>query len=1125
MQIIFIKRAVCTLLLLTVIFLPTTAKIKQSIYETRISLSAKNETVKQIIRKIETKIQKSIAYNSSKLDVNRKMSLEVKNELVEKVLMKLLEGYKGSVIEQDEHHIILLIGESPKLSLSASKRAKRGQSTIWVSGVVKDETGAPMAGVNVLLKDGPTKGITDEQGAFRVEVPDDAILLFRFIGYAPYEIPIGSQRSLTITLRADAQTLNEVVVVGYGAKRREEVIGAIASVPTKNLASRNINNTAEVLQGTVAGVTVINNGGAPTSSPAFKIRGIGSINDESPLLVVDGVVYSGTINSINPKDIESVSVLKDASAAIYGARASGGVILINTKKGSSGKPRVAFNYQHGLQQRAKKLEALNAAEFADVVNAVRAEGNLSPDPAFDPATFPDARTTKTVWTDAIFRTGKIYDVSGSVSAGSDRSSIFVSGGYRRNEGVLLNTYGDRFATRINSSFKLLENLTFGENMSYSIQNGQSANTTSAQEGLILMSVFYPPNAAIYREDGSGRFGGVPEQFPGSYGDVINPVAALKRLDINNPRNETLFNPYLEWNIIKGLKFRSNWSYTRIKEDFKQFSPKVLEAGKIFDYNELTQRNSTFTAFLNEQTLQYDKEFDSGHGISLLVGHTYEKWKSESFGVTATGFDNELEDLRYLDNSTQAISLGKFNGTGSETGLESYLGRFSYNYHRKYLLDASLRRDGTSKLTSANRWEWYPSVSVGWLLSKEKFLQDTPHLDNLKLRASWGTIGNLGILGNYAFSLPLTKTQGLLGESTTIVPGYAETQLSNPNLKWEKSAQVNVGLDASFFNEKLMVTVDLFQKTNRQMQLQQVLPAISGTPNGQLINAGVMRNTGIELNLTYNHLSKNDFSYSLSGNLAILKNELRSLYDGNTSYPTGSSVRSLPLANIAMVGQAFNSFYGYQRAGLFQSDEEAAAYVNQSGTRYQPNARGGDFKFIDTNGDGVLDAKDQQILGNPFPKLTFGLNGDFRYKSFDLNLFFQGVAGNDLFNAVKYTGLNASFPGYNMLKEIKNAWTPNNTNTDIPRISYTDANNNFGRISDFYIEDGSFLRLKSITLGYTLPQNIFKHIAPRFYFTAQNLFTITKYSGMDPEVGLANNGTDVGMYPLARVFMLGVDFHF
>lgn len=1124
MQILFIKRAICTLFMLFFTMLAAFADNMQHLRDIRISLTAKNETVKEIIEKIEKKIHKSIAYNSNKLNVKRRMTFSVTDEKVDQVLLALLDKREGRVIEQDSQHLVLLVDE-PSKGVATGSATALTQVILRVSGTVKDEAGMLMPGVSVAEKDGAKTTITNEFGGFSIEVPEDAVLVFRYVGYASYEVPLSGQTNLDITLRADAQTLNEVVVIGYGTKRREEVIGAIASVPMQDVPNRNINNTAEVLQGTVPGVTVVNNGGAPTASPSFKIRGIGSINDENPLLVVDGVVYNGSINSINPKDIESVSVLKDASAAIYGARASGGVVLINTKQGMEGKPVVNVNYQQGVQQAAKKLEALNAAEFADVVNAVRREGNLNPDPAFDPTSFPDARTTKTIWTDEIFRTGNIYDVTASVSAGSERSKLFVSGGYRRNEGVLLNTYGDRFASRINTSFKLADNLTFGENFSYSIQNGQRANTTSAQEGVILMSVFYPPNATIYREDGSGLFGGVPEQYAGSFGDVINPVAYLRRLDMNNPKNETLFNPYLEWEIIKGLKFRSNWSYTRIKEDFKQFFPKVLEAGKRFDYNELTQRTSTFTAFLNEQTLQYDKDFGASHSISVLLGHTYEKWKSESFGVTATGFDNELQDLRYLDNSTQAIALGKFNGTGSETALESYLGRFSYNYKRKYLLDATLRRDGTSKLTSANRWEWYPAVALGWVVSRESFLKDAEALDNLKLRASWGTIGNLGILGNYAFSLPLSKTQGLLGESTTIVPGFAETQLSNPNLRWEKSEQINIGLDMSLFREKLVANVDVFQKTNRQMQLNQILPAVAGSPNGQLINAGNLRNSGVEIGLTYNHLGESDFNFNISGNIAFLRNELRELYEDNTSYQTGTGIRSLPLSNIALVGEAFNSFYGYQTAGLFQSDEEAAAYVNTRGERYQPNAQGGDFRFVDTNQDGVIDASDQQILGNPFPKLTFGLNGTFRYKAFDLNVLLQGLSGNSVLNGVKYTGLNASFPGYNMLAEIKNAWTPTNTNTNIPRISYTDANNNFGRISDFYIEDGSFIRLKSVTLGYTVPPHMLKGLSPRLYLTGQNLFTITNYTGMDPEVGLNSNGTDVGMYPPARVFMLGVDFRF
>lgn len=1099
-------------------------KSQEVLKTTRITMNFENQTIVKIIAAIEKKTGLFVAYNSKKFDVNRHITIKVENEVLETVFKKIMLGYDGTVSELDSKHIIINV-DNPVIKKNGGRvRDIHKIKLSPISGTVIDETGGPLPGVNVKVKSSSVGTVSDAQGRFSLEVEVGSTLVFSYIGFSTQEHVIDKSTEIKITMRSDALTLNELVVVGYGSKRREEIVGAVSSVPVKDISSRNYSNTAEVLQGTVAGVTVVNNGGSPTSSPSFKIRGIGSINDENPLLVVDGVVYNGSINSINPKDIESMSVLKDASAAIYGARASGGVVLITTKKGSKSEPRVSLNYQQGYQTTGKRLEALNAAEFADVVNKVRADGNLSPDQAFDPAIFSDARNTKTNWMDEIFQIGKIYDITGSVSAGSDKASIYVSGGYRRNEGVLLNSYGDRLSTRINSSFKLFDNVTLGENLSYSIRNGRAGNTSSAQEGAILTALVYPSNATIYREDGSGKFGGVPEKYSGSFGDVINPVAYLKRLDINNPVNEMLLNPYLEWDVIKGLKFRSNWSYTRIKNDFKQFSPKVLEPGKIFNYNELTQSSSTFTSLLNEQTLQYTPDLGANHKVVVLAGHTFEKWKNEAFSVTATGFDNELEDLRYLSNSTQAIALGKYTGSGYETALESYLGRLNYSYKQKYLVEGVLRRDGTSKLTSNNRWAWYPSVSAGWVLKKESFLSDVDFVSNLKLRASWGRIGNLGVLGNYAFSIPLTKTQGLLGENTTIIPGFAETQLSNPNLKWEISQQQNIGLDFAFLNESLIGSVDVFVKENKQMQLNKVLPGVAGTPGGQIVNAGIMENRGIEASLTYRK-STGEFSYSVTGNLAILKNKLKELYDGTNSFLTGTTVRSLPMPNIARVGDPFSSFFGYKTVGLFQSDAEAAAYVTPTGTRYQPNARGGDIKFSDMNNDGILDTRDQVILGNPFPKLSYSLNGNFAYKGFDFNLFFQGVSGNEVFNAVKYTGLNASFPGYNLLREVKNAWTPQNTNTTVPRLSYTDANNNFGRISDFYIEDASYLRLKSLTIGYTLPKKVLKGFQPRIYLTGQNLFTITNYSGMDPEVGLSNQGLDLGIYPVAKAYLFGIDFNF
>jgi TonB-linked SusC/RagA family outer membrane protein len=1099
----------------------------QSISSTRVTLHFTDQPIYKVIRAVEKQANISVAYNSHRFNAQRTITLNVKDELVSKVFERILEGYDGSVTELDENHIVINV-QPARIEMQGSKssgvKSLHLATQSVITGSVLGEDGMGIPGANILVK-GTTNGAsTDANGYFSIEADQSAVLVVSYVGYVTQEIVVSNTSSLKIVLRSDDRTLNEIVVIGYGSKRRDEVVGAVATVPIKDVKSRNYTNTAEVLQGTVPGVTVISNGGSPTSEPTFKIRGVGSINDENPLLVVDGVIYNGAFNSINPRDIESISVLKDASAAVYGARASGGVVLITTKKGSKGVPRVSMNYQQGFQQTGKRLTALNAAEFADVVNKVRAEGNLLPDPAFDPASFADARTTKTNWMDEIFQTGRIHDVTGSVSGGSDRANFFVSGGYRYNEGVLLNSYANRTTARINSSFKLTDNITIGENFSYTLRNGRSGNTSSAQEGSILTALFYPPNATVYRQDGSGRFGGVPEQYPGSYGDVINPVAYLKRLDANNPINETLMNPYLEWEVIKGLKFRSNWSYTRIKNDFKQFFPKVLEPGKIFNFNELTQSSSTFTSMLNEQTLQYEPNLGSDHNLSLLLGHTFEKWNNESFSVTATGFDNESEDLRYLSNSTQAIAIGKYSGGGYQSALASYLGKASYAYKRKYLIEAIIRRDGTSKLTSSNRWEWYPSIAAGWVLKRESFLENADFVSNLKLRASWGRIGNLGVLGNYAFSVPLSKTQGLLGQSTTIVAGYAETQLSNPNLKWEISEQKNIGLDFAFLGERLLGTVDVFVKDNSQMQLSQNLPGLAGTPGGQTINAGVMQNKGIELGLTYR--SKiGELKYSITGNAAILRNRVKELYEGTSSYLTGTSVRSLPLPNIVRAGDAFSSFYGYRTEGLFNSQEEVESYVSPTGDKIQPNAKPGDIRFADLNGDGVLNAQDQTVLGNPFPNLTYSLDGGLSYKSFDLNVFFQGVSGNKVFNAVKYTGLNASFPGYNMLAEIKDAWTPENTSTTIPRVSYTDANNNFGRISDFYIENGSYLRLKSLTLGYTLPKAILKGMQPRLFVTGQNLFTITKYSGMDPEVGLRSQGLDLGLYPVAKTFMFGIDINF
>ncbi|QSB28988.1 SusC/RagA family TonB-linked outer membrane protein [Flavobacterium sp. CLA17] len=1106
------------ILFIALFFIGLTAKAGNVDMDKRITLKVENENIKNILQKIENQVDVHFMYEANQINTNQKASLKLNDVTLEYALDKICSSFflKYEIISNN-----IVIKRNQKIT-------DAGQNKITISGTVfGGDDGMPLPGVGIKDKVSSATATTDFDGTFTMEInSSEAVLVFSYVGYVTQEIKVTeTQKNLNIKLAADVKQLQEVVVMGYGSVKKNEVLGAVGSVSMKETSSRTYNSAADLLQGTVAGVTVINNGGDPTGEPTINIRGIGSLNAETPLIVLDGIIYSGSLNTINPNDIASISVLKDAaSAAIYGARASGGVILITSKKGTSERLNVNVNYQGGFQSVAKKLKVLNAAEYADAMNTARDNAGLPRIPAFDPAFEPTARITKTDWMDEIFQTGEIQDLSISVNGKTEKSNFFLSGSYRKNEGILLNTDASRYTARANSSFKLAPNFTIGENLTYSLTNGQSANTSSAYTGAILGAILYPPNATVYREDGSGLFGGVPEKYIGSYGDVINPVAYLKRLDNSNPISTILINPYAEWEIIKGLKIKSNWGYTRIQNDYKDFTVKITEPGKVFDFNRLTQTTSTTTDLLGEQTLSYDKSFGK-HNFKALAGYTYQDTKRDFYSVSGTGFDNEDPSQRYLLNAKLIQQLG---AGMSEEIISSYVGRLNYDFNQKYLFSGIVRRDGTSKLTSANRWRVYPSVSAGWLISEEGFMKNIAStVNNLKLRASWGEIGNLGNLGPYQFSVPLNQTSALIGSTPVINYGYSESELSNPALKWESSEQTNLGLDFSLFNNTLTGSVDVYKKTNKDMLVRDQLPGVAGTPLGRIVNSGDVENKGLEASLTYQK-TRGQFKFDVTANAAFLSNKIVSIKDDLTSLePLNlSRVRSLPLANIYQVGSPVGAFYGYATDGLFQSNAEAKAYVNSTGVVYQPNAVAGDMKFKDVNGDGVINNNDRVVLGNPFPKTTFSLNTNFRYKGFDMNIFLSGAAGNSVFNAVKYTGLNGSFPGYNLLAESKDAWSPQNTDTKIPVLSATDNNNNFGRISDFYIEKADYLRLKNVAIGYTIKDSWLNGKANlRFFISAQNLFTITKYSGMDPEVGLNNFGLDLGKYPLSRIYMTGINATF
>ncbi|CAL1517527.1 SusC/RagA family TonB-linked outer membrane protein [Chitinophaga sp. MM2321] len=1048
-----------------------------------------------------------------------------KDETVSHILSDLLQN-TGLQFEERQNTIIIY----PAAANITGDRQER-----QITGHISDING-PLPGAVVVVK-GSTKGaLTDTKGNFAISTntPGDIVLSISMIGYKTQEVTY-TGTPINIILEISSKELSQVLVVGYGTQSKTKITGAITDVKLDKLSSRSVNSVEEALQGKAPGVTVQNQGGDPTSAPKVYIRGMGGINGETPLYVVDGVIYDGLVN---PADIESISVLKDAAAAIYGARASGGVVLITTKKGKQGKMSVNLDAKYGTQKAWKTLQALNAAEFNSVMNQAADNSGVPRKDEYDAAKNPDGAITRTNWVDDIFRTGKIQEYNLDVTGGNEKSKYYIGMGYRKQDGILLNTYNQRYNFRVNSEHQLTPWLKFGENMSYAQSNGNGANTTSGYTGAVLMATFYTPSVAPYTA--SGGYSGLPVATANAYGDVINPVAYLERLDNKTPKSFLLINPYIEIKLPANLLFRSNLSFNKVFETQKEFTSRVLEIGKIFDFNSLREYHNNSNDMLAEQTLTYDKQLNQHH-INAVGGFSYQRKQWEYSQILVTGFNDESPKYRYAQNATAYDPDGTFGGKNIEA-LQSFFGRVNYDYQAKYLLSVLGRRDGSSLVAAQNRYRNYYSASAGWVFTNEKFVKDW-HIDDvlsfLKLRSSYGKLGNLGSLGFDAVSPLMAKTTTYGGLDPKVNAGYAEKAIANPSLTWAESKQFNIGLDAGFFNNRLSLTADYFVKKTERMLLKKPPMVTDGVPEGTWRNVGDVKDNGIELGLTYSNNNNSPLQYSVSANFASVTNKLLELGLGSKVYPTSDiNVRSSITPVRVEEGYPLYYYYVVKTAGLFQSQKEIDEYTfTKDGvtSKIQPNAKPGDIKFLDVSGpdgkpDGKIDNNDRQYAGSAYPRFTYGFSFNASYKGFDINIFAQGVYGNKLFNAVKYTGLAPLITGqgYNLLADVKNAWTPENTHTNIPRVSVGDANANFGTTSDWYLEDGSYLRLKNVTLGYTLPDALSKRVHMnklRVYVTGSNLLTFTKYSGMDPEVGTDNYGIDLGRYPQARSFLVGLNVNF
>ncbi len=1021
-----------------------------------------------------------------------------------------------------------------------SKALYESQQKRDVKGAVVDEEGEPIVGANVVVK-GTTIGvITNIDGAFSLEVPTGSVLQISYVGYLTQEIPVTGS-SINVVLKEDTQRLEEVVVLGYGAQaRRSDLSASIGIVKDmETLKGRPIASAESMLQGQIPGVTVVAQGGDPTSTPSVTIRGQGSTSKENVLWVVDGVPGA----PFNTNDIESIVVLKDAaSAAIYGAHSgSAGVILVTTKKAKTGKPSVAYEGSFGMRQATNLPQSLTIEQQRQVVNTSYAAAGQTVPSGWDPSINPEIATTRTNWIDEVFRNAFYQRHDVSINVGTEDFMNRISLNYSGDEGTLAGTYNNVLSTRYNGSFKIDKYVTISEDFMYRTKDQRGTDTNSGYSGVILSALYMPRSAVPYYEDGS--YGGVCARDGDAsiHGDVINPLRTLLAETRDDETNYVSSSTQLQIkDVIPGLKFISRFTYRHENWFYKNFRPISTEPGKPNGVNELSYETSKSTYWETENTLTYDNTFDK-HTIGALFSTTADQFRKRGFTAGGRNFNNESEIYQYLNYATTAVtSTDYYRDPDNNIAL---IGRLAYSYDNRYFITASWRRDYAGRLPEGNKSGDFPAVTAGWKISEENFFPKNDIVTLLKLRASWGRIGNLGSIATAYGSPTLTKTGNndgkQVGKDATITTNLLYLKDAfNRDLTWETSEQTDLGLDMNFLNDRLSVSADFFMKRTLDLIQSQT----SGWPNymgvsPMLINLGEIRNRGFEFMVNWNDRTSKDFSYNIGGNISILKNWVE---DIGVTDATGeksvwvqtdipditSNFRGTLYPFQTAEGQPLYSYYLIKTAGIFQSDAEAAAYVDKNGSRIQPNAKAGDLKFIDQNGDGKIDSDDRIYMGSYMPKVTFSLMGGFTYRKFTFSMMLQGAAKTKAFNASKFILLNETQGNFNRWNKILDAWSPTNTSGDIPRISKEDANGNFETNSDFYLEDASYLRIKNATIAYDLTDLIRKSSylngrksALTIYASGENLYTFTKYSGIDPEVGGA--GLDAMKYPVSRVLSLGI----
>ena len=967
----------------------------------------------------------------------------------------------------------------------------------------------PLIGVTVLIKGTGTGAVTDFDGNYTIQAEKNSTLVFSMIGYKTKEYKVGTTNTtFNVALDDTSNDLNEVVVIGYGVAKKGDLTSSISAIKGDKLDKMSTGNVMSALQGQVNGVQVSTAGG-PGSSPRVIIRGISTVNGSDPLYVVDGMPVGTNINFLNQNDIESMQVLKDASAsAIYGTRASNGVVLITTKKGAQGATKFTASVSVGFQTLAKP-EIASAEEYEKVYNArYTNDGQKSP--------FTNGGAKTDWWDECLNSVALQQNYNFGFSGGNDKLLYSANIGYYRQESQYKVGEWQKLSARFSMEYKFNNIVKAGIDMTPRYE--QWANTPSLMGAMMSMD----PTTPIMRPESEWTSNPYSNYARSANNQEWNPVANMYRMDTNSDEYGLLATPFISITPIEGLTFRSQFGINAHFRMSDAFTPNFfIDNLEQVEKNKAERKMDNWVDWNWTNTLTYMKQFNKKHNLNVMAGYTMERFQYYYLNGSRELIPSNVEDMRYVSAGTDNMQV---SGSNTYSSLISYLGRVMYNYDERYYLTASIRVDGSSKFPTGNKYATFPAVSLAWRITGEEFMKKQNVVDDLKLRLGWGKVGNQNI-DNSAYVSSIGTMRYVFGNQIGI--GSQISSIGNSGIQWETVEDYNVGLDMAFLGSRLRVTADWFMKKSHDMLLKKDNLLILGYPmwNGQMWeNIGEMKATGWELGINWNDRA-GDFNYGVGVNLSSVKNKAVTL-NGDYIY-TGSHSGDYIIRNEA--GELLSQFYGYTVDGIFQNETEVNSYTSQYGDLMQPNAKPGDFRYKDLNQDGTIDEKDKSYIGNPFPDLMVGVNLNASWKNFDILANFYGTIGNDIYNLNKdrYFGTN----GQNVIAgTYDKAWRPDNTNTDVPRLSVNDANGNHNKPSTFFVEDGSYMRLKLLQIGYTLPKKVFNDkLTMRLSLSAQNLFTISGYSGMDPETASMGGATESGIdwtgYPNPRTFLLGVNLNF